>query len=68
MNGPYITLRLNTYSEQGWAVVSRRTGAIASDASGALLMRLSREEAERIASALTAGETVRRPDDKGGQG
>jgi hypothetical protein len=47
-------VRLHFRSDDSWAVVRLRSGAIAVKDCGALLMRLSRSEAEAIAERMSA--------------
>lgn len=59
----YATLRLNTASATAWAVIVLGTGAIATDASNQLLMRLSQAEASRIAAELTEAASLKNDDE-----
>lgn len=52
-NTRYAALRLNTYTASAWAVVAIGSGAIATDRFDRLIMRLSEDDARRIAAEMT---------------
>lgn len=49
----FDVIRLQSWNENGWAVIRRATGAIAVDPNGELLMRLTVAEARRTAEDLS---------------
>lgn len=49
----FLSLRLNVRTDAGWAVVGQTSGAVALDAQGKLLMKLTRTKAEQIAKTMT---------------
>ncbi len=49
----FEVIRLNDQSERSWAVVEKPSGAIATDAEGRLIMRLSESEARQLAANMT---------------
>lgn len=50
----YAPAQLHERSERCWAVVGEPDGAIAENAEGRLIMRLTRDEARLVASAMNA--------------
>ena len=52
----FSTLRLNFETEASWAVIGMPSGAIALDEAGRLIIKLSREEAIKIAADRSISE------------
>lgn len=53
MQQKFSVLRLNSHSDSSWAVIEAPSGRIVADASGNLLMRLTKAEALALANSLT---------------